>query len=242
MKKFIFTLTFFSFTLLNAGAEQSYETQEHLQISEWSWAPLNAEETAVEIENYENLLSTLDSDIQIPSHNKYLSLQELEAMWVLGEKIYKVVEAGQPVLDIQTSTWSVLPKNISEAKHLTNWKTPVRVAYALKAKNLYGIEVINVRYIVQFVPGGKYKNKGAYLSHISVVPSTVEVSWGYTLNITAEAREALNVGTLKDPIAAFSVDVKVDVKTLLKRSVNTLTSFMTGDGKLLPAGFSSSEY
>jgi hypothetical protein len=160
---------------------------------------------------------------------------------VLGEKIYKIVEAGKPVMNIRTHTWSVLPTGVREARELSDWKDPVRTAYSLKAKNLYGAEVINVRYIVQFVPGGQYQGQGAFLSHIAVIPSTVEVAWGYNLDLEAEAREALNVGTLNNPVAAFSADARIEVKTLLKTSVNTVTSFMTGEGKMLPASFSTEE-
>lgn len=208
------------------------ESSEHLNLQSFEWKVLSEEDTLAEYQNY--LLNAPRQEIALPSFTKPLiSMAELEAIWVLGEKIYTIVEKGQPVLNIDTQTWSVLPKNVTEARLLTEWKAPVRIAYGLSAKNLYGIEVINVKYIVQFVPGGKYEGKGSYLSHVSVIPSTVDVAWGYTLNIKAEAREALNMGTLENPIAAFSTDVKVEVKTLLKTSVNTLTTFMTGEGKIL---------
>lgn len=210
----------------------------HLSVASFNWKTLSQEETLAEYQNY--LQNAPQTEVSLPNFTKpLLSMEEFEAMWVIGEKIYKVVEKGQPVLNIDTQTWSVLPKNVSEARSLTEWKEPVRIAYGLSAKNLYGVEVINVRYIVQFVPGGKYEGKGSYLSHISVIPSTIDVAWGYTLNIKAEAREALNAGTAENPIAAFSTDVKVEVKTLLKTSVNTLTTFMTGGGKIMPAGAST---
>jgi hypothetical protein len=210
----------------------------HLSIASFNWKTLSEEETLAEYQNY--LQNTPQPEVPLPDLTRpLLSTEEFQFMWLIGEKIYQVVEKGQPVLNIDTQTWSVLPKNVSEAAKLTEWKEPVRIAYRLSAKNLYGIEVIKVCYIVQFVPGGKYEGKGAYLSHISVIPSTIDVAWGYTLNIKAEAREALNAGTTENPIAAFSTDVKVEVKTLLKTSINTLTTYMTGNGKIMPAGAST---
>ncbi len=213
-------------------------------LSGWEWAPLSETETLQEFEKSLALQQDIDTeseDFDLPGFRSLVSMDDLKALWVIGEKVYRVVEQGKPVLNINTQTWSVLPRGVQKANELTEWKEPVRLAYELKAKNLYGIEVINVRYIVQFVPGGKHQEKGAFLSHIAVIPSTVEVAWGYTLNINAEAREALNVGTLQNPVAAFSTDVRVEVKTLLKHGVSTLTTFMTGEGKILPAGFSNYE-
>lgn len=204
-------------------------------ITSWEWRPLS--ESAIRAES----AKVFGQSGHVEPTRVLSDAQALEGLWVLGEKIYKVVENGKPVLNINTQTWSVLPKSVKEARDLSEWKDPVRIGYVLKAKNLYGMEVINVRYLVQFVPGGKLDGKGAYLAHITVIPSTAEVAWGYTLNIDASAREALNVGTAEDPVAAFSTDVRVQVKTLLKESVSTLTTFMTGEGKILPAGFSSAE-
>lgn len=204
-------------------------------ITSWEWRPLSEAATLAES------AKVFASSSHEASVRPFAEADILEDLWVLGEKIYKVVEDGKPVLNIKTQNWSVLPRNVKDARELSEWKNPVRIGYVLKAKNLYGIEVINVRYLVQFVPGGKLDGKGAYLAHITVIPSTAEVSWGYTLNIEASAREALNVGTVEDPIAAFSTDVRVQVKTLLKESVSTLTTFMTGEGKILPAGFSTNE-
>jgi hypothetical protein len=204
-------------------------------ITSWEWRPLSESATLAESAKVFGESSPKDATPVLFENS------ELEDLWVLGEKIYKVVENGKPVLNINTQNWSVLPRNVKEARDLTEWKDPVRIGYVLKAKNLYGMEVINVRYLVQFVPGGKLDGKGAYLAHITVIPSTAEVAWGYTLNIEASAREALNVGTTEDPVAAFSTDVRVQVKTLLKESVSTLTTFMTGEGKVLPAGFSTAE-
>jgi hypothetical protein len=209
--------------------------QEPAPITSWEWRPLSESATRTETAKVFGQ-SSYEKPARILS-----DADALEDLWVLGEKIYKVIENGKPVLNISTENWSVLPRGVKEARDLSEWKEPVRIGYVLKAKNLYGMEVINVRYLVQFVPGGKLEGKGAYLAHVTVIPSTAEVAWGYTLNIEASAREALNVGTVEDPIAAFSTDVRVQVKTLLKESVSTLTTFMTGEGKILPAGFSTSE-
>lgn len=204
----------------------------YLSIEQMEWNSLSEEETLLEISNFNSQTSNvISNDVVKPQ----FTVEEFNTLVLIGEKIYNLVKKGQPVLNVETQTWSVLPKNVTEASALSDWKNPVRKGYSFSAENGYGVEVINVRYIIQFVPGGRHEGKGAYLAHISAIPTTVDVAWGYTLNITAESREPLNVGSPTNPVAAFSTDVKIEVKTLVKRSIKTLSTFMTGDGEISPA-------
>jgi hypothetical protein len=79
--------------------------------------------------------------------------------------------------------------------------------------------------------GGSYNGKGKYLETVTILPSNVEVLWGYTVNYNVDNVTTLNGGTAEDPIAMIALQAKFKVQTVVKSSeTNTVYQFR-GDSK-----------
>ncbi|MBI5238831.1 MAG: hypothetical protein HY926_00020 [Elusimicrobia bacterium] len=150
----------------------------------------------------------------------------------LGKKIWEIIEANKPVVNIQTTYGTATPQGISHWTQLAGWKAPEGTVYGFYAKNAYGATVINVRYQVLRTCGGNYKGKGQYLTAVTIEPLTVDVLWGYKFNLGVEIPDSsiANAGTAEDPLAAMQPLVKWSIATVLKESNGRSLYYLRGDG------------
>jgi len=150
----------------------------------------------------------------------------------LGQKIWSIIEANKPVVNIQTQYGTATPQGITHWSQLAGWKPPEGTVYGFSAKNAYGIKVVDVKYQVLRTYGGSYNGKGKYLTAVTIQPLTVDVLWGYKFNLSVEIPDSsiVNVGTAQDPVAAMQPLVKWTIATAIKSSDGRSTYYVQGDG------------
>ena len=161
----------------------------------------------------------------------------VDKLIALGKKIWPIVEAGKPVIQVDmASAISVLPKNLEgelvEFYDMYSWSMPRAKTYKVNFKNGFGSSVISFDYTVNFQWGGQYEDKGAYITGLNVQASNVSVSWGFEFNASSELVSIVNHGSKDSPIAGAGVRVSYKAKSIL-REIQTSESFhVTGDGKI----------
>lgn len=153
-----------------------------------------------------------------------------------GLKVWSLIEKNKPVVDIATASASGLPQGVSGWSSLEGWNVETPVTYGFYAKNLYGTEVINVRYQVFRLWGGSYEGRGRYLAQVKVVPLRVDVAWGYRFSLGVEIDGPVNTGTKDDPNAGMMVLLNWKVATVVKESNGTSNYWMQGDGRFERVG------
>ena len=153
----------------------------------------------------------------------------------LGKEIYKIIEAGKPVVTVDSTPVSVLPRDEKgdyvDAMHLSNWKMPKVKKFRVEAKNYLGMTPVSFEFMMIFTPGGKYNGKGAYLTGAQIKPTTVDVSWGYTVDATFKVQSIVNQGSMESPVAGAVLMIDYTIKTVLKESKNSRTFFVNGNGQ-----------
>ncbi|MCX5794149.1 MAG: hypothetical protein NTY77_01465 [Elusimicrobia bacterium] len=156
----------------------------------------------------------------------------------LGQKIWAIVEANKPVVNIQTQYGTATPKGVDHWTQLAGWKAPEGTVYGFSAKNAYGATVINVRYQVLRTCGGNYNGKGKYLTAVTIDPLTVDVLWGYKFNLSVEIPDSsiANAGTTENPVAAMQPLVKWTIATVIKESNGRSSYYVRGDGLFQETG------
>jgi len=152
----------------------------------------------------------------------------------LGKEIYKIIEAGKPVVNVESTPVSVLPRDEKgeyvDAMNLTNWKMPKVKKFKVAAKNYLGMTPVSFEFMMIFTPGGKYNGKGAYLTGTQIKPTTVNVSWGYSVDATFKVQSIVNQGSADAPVAGAILMIDYTIKTVLKESRNSRTFFVNGNG------------
>jgi hypothetical protein len=153
-----------------------------------------------------------------------------------GKEVYKIIEAGKPVVTIgDTTPISVLPKNAKgkyiEAFDLENWKMPKSKKYRVVAKNGFGMKTITFDFMLIFTYGGSYDGRGAYITGAEVASTDVSVSWGYSLDADFKVQSIVNQGSKENPVAAAVLQIDYKMSTVLKESRSSKKFMINGLGE-----------
>lgn len=178
-------------------------------------------------------------DILEPAPNSELGdiIATTRQIIAFGKEIYKIVEAGKPVINTEYAPISVLPLDTKLGKDiaptdLSKWQIPKFVKFKVTYKNGFGTEVVTFTYNINMSYGGQFQGKGAYITHAQIVPENVTVAWGYTFNAQMSLVGLTNIGTDENPIAGATLQLSYSVKTVLKEDKNNMTIFIAGDGTI----------
>ena len=149
-------------------------------------------------------------------------------------EIWKIIEDNRAVLTVSRQNVKALP-NIAKYDwtSLTGWKPEHGVEISLKVKNVYGIEVINLTYVVNAIYGGSVKGIGKFIASARVVPKNIDVLWGFNMDVNVAEVSVQNIGTEKNPVAAITLDVGVTYGSIMRQTSFTNTYRIEGDGKIV---------
>lgn len=151
----------------------------------------------------------------------------------MGKKIWAIVEANKPVVNVTTDTANAVPEGTKGWQSLQGWQAPKSKLFRITYENLYGMDVVDFQFRVLYTFGGNVNGKGRYLTNVTMVPANLDVSWGYTFNATGNVPSVTNAGTSAEPVAAMELLMKWSVDTVLKHSESTASFYVRGDGQFL---------
>ena len=157
----------------------------------------------------------------------------LDRLITLGEKVWKIVEAGRPTANFSNQRVDVVPQGINRWQELSGWQIPVSKRYERKIKNHYGADVVTFRYRIIYNYGGSYNGQGAYLMGVTVYPEVVEVAWGWSFDATASVPTFANAGNSENPVAAAELLISSRVRTTLTHLENSESYYVRGDGTFI---------
>jgi hypothetical protein len=148
----------------------------------------------------------------------------------LGERIWKIVAAGRPVMNVRTAYANAMPRGVKCWADLEGWKVPYSKVYKTEYKNGFDATVISFAYRVNYGYGGNVEGKGAYIANATIALADVSVAWGYTFNVIVNVPNVMNVGTRDNPVAGMQMDVQWQVDTAIKHSESQQSYFINGNG------------
>lgn len=148
----------------------------------------------------------------------------------IGFKVWQLIEANKPVVNVQTPSASALPGGLTCWSQLDSWQAPKIQTYEVSYKNYLDMEVVKFRFRLQYNYGGGIAGRGKYLANVTVLPAELNVLWGYTFNADVDVEQAINLGTTENPVAGLGLNLKWSVATVMKQSDNSFHFFVQGDG------------
>lgn len=151
--------------------------------------------------------------------------------WItVGQKLWEVIRNNQPVVNVKTQSVSVLPDFAPAWNEMETWRGPMAKSYTIAAKNLYGVTVISHTYTVAFHYGGSLEGRGQFLANATIIPTNVDVSWGFTLNSQVNVGQPLNTGTRANPVPGVDLGLEWSMSSVLKKSQGVDQFHVRGDG------------
>jgi hypothetical protein len=150
----------------------------------------------------------------------------------IGKKIWTIVDAGKPVVNLKVNVGTALPKGVSCWLDLQNWSKPTTETYQATFTNGYGVEVVKLKYQLISVARGSYEGQGNYIAYATIVPTEVEVSWGFRLNAQVTVPTVYNMGSKENPMAGMNLQMTYTVDTVLKHGQYSHNFFLDGNGEI----------
>jgi hypothetical protein len=160
------------------------------------------------------------------------ALDPLNAVIAVGEKVWKLIEAGRPVVSFKAPVVHALPFEKICWHQLQGWQPPQSAKWEVRYKNKLGMDVVRFTYRISYAAGGKLETKGRYLANVTVTPAELSVKWGFEFGAEAQVGRALNLGTSEDPLAGLQLMVNWNIKSRIAEELRSQSYFVSGDGTL----------
>lgn len=148
----------------------------------------------------------------------------------IGKKIWEIVAAGKPVLNIKTDVATALPQGARCWLDLQTWQMPESKVYSVAFKNGFGMEVVKFNYRVLWLPGGSVDGVGQFIGYAALIPNDVSVSWGFSLNAAASVPTVFNMGTRAEPVGGMQLSMIYRIETPIQTTEQSQAYFVSGKG------------
>lgn len=184
------------------------------------------------IETPKNLLDDYSPQSVCLNQSLPAALDEIEFNDIIavGKQIWQIIQDNKPQWNNSTVTVSAIPRKVECWNNLTGWRRDQK-SYQVVAKNLLGMEVIRFKYTVVYYYGGSYEDRGQYLANVTVLPTDVRVSWGYSLDSDVKVPVIQNLGSTASPIAGMEMRVNWKIKTVVRMIEANDIYLLQGDGQ-----------
>lgn len=150
----------------------------------------------------------------------------------MGKKIWTIVDAGRPVVNVKVDTANALPSGARCWNQLEGWKTPTSKLYQITYENGFGSTVVTYAFRLSFIHGGSVRGQGQYITLASVSPAAIEVGWGFKFDSVANVPMVFNQGTKEAPVAGMQLAVNWKVVSPLKEIRRAENFFVNGTGHM----------
>ncbi len=153
-----------------------------------------------------------------------------------GKEVWKVVEKGRPVVDVQTTYANALPGKSKDERplDLQGWTRPYADIYHLQFVNKWGVTVVDGYFNIWKTTRGRYPSEdgngiGYYIANTTIVPEELTVKFGFDFSMSVKALDPINVGTHENPIAGIQMLLTLRVDNFLGHWEETRSYFVRGD-------------
>ncbi|XGC81730.1 hypothetical protein ACES2L_04440 [Bdellovibrio bacteriovorus] len=151
----------------------------------------------------------------------------------IGKKIFNVIQAGRPVVNLKLDTANALPKGLTCWSDLAGWNMPESKVYNVVYENGFGMSVVDFSYRVTYTAGGSADGVGKYITNATFQPANVSVAWGFAFDATAQIPSVFNTGSRKDPVAGMQMNMEWKVTSAVAHEQSTESYFVSGENKLI---------
>ncbi len=146
-------------------------------------------------------------------------------------RVWSIIQDNRAVLNVSRQNSKALPVLAkSDWTALTGWKPEQGIELSMTVENLYGIDVIELSYVVSVIYGGSVRGTGQYIAAARVIPKKIDVLWGFNMDVNVAEVAIQNIGTEKNPHAAVTLDVGVTYGSILSQTSFTNSYRLQGNG------------
>lgn len=150
----------------------------------------------------------------------------------IGKKIFAVIEAGRPVVNLKIDNANALPKGLTCWSDLAGWNVPQSKVYNVQYENGFGMTVVDFTYRVLYTAGGNYNGVGKYITNATFQPANVSVGWGFNFDASATIPSVFNTGSKNDPVAGMQMNMEWKVTNVVSHEQGAESYYVSGENKM----------
>lgn len=151
----------------------------------------------------------------------------------IGKKIWNIVEAGKPVVNIKVDTANALPTGITCWTDMEGWGMPQTKVFSVQYQNGFGMNVVSFDYRLTFTGKGNVNGIGQYITNATFMPAKLNVAWGFTFNAVATIPSVFNQGTKQAPLAGMQMNMQWSVDSPIVHNEQAESYFVSGDNQMV---------
>lgn len=210
----------------------SKNTRDHLTIKSVEVVDLT-EQYEAQSQLFENSKSA-DALLNTTPFGRALTIADVAVDKIIniGQKVWNVVEKGRPVQNYSRSTGNALPARALRWDQLQNWSAPKAKVVGVIYKNIYGFEVVRFTYRIILLSGGDVQGIGRYIGYATVEPLEMTTAYMYNFDAKVSVEAVYNMGSSANPVAGMLLKVDWTVSTVLKKSNETRSYTLDGNGNI----------
>jgi hypothetical protein len=146
-------------------------------------------------------------------------------------RVWSIIQDNRAVLNVARQNSKALPVLAkSDWRALTGWQPEHGIELSMTVENLYGMDVLELSYVVSVIYGGSVRGVGQYIAAARVIPKKINVLWGFNMDVNVAEVAIQNIGTEKNPNAAVTLDVGVTYGSILSQTSFTNSYRLQGNG------------
>jgi len=141
---------------------------------------------------------------------------DISTIITIGKTVWEIIKEGKPVVDYKNDWAGAVPKGVTWTD-LEGFKDYRWGPFGWDFSNILGMN--NVKFTWNFVWSckGSYNGHGAFIMQAGASIVEIYAAWGYTVNVSCTVdSNPINYGTKVDPIAGLSVEVTLDLRSVLQ--------------------------
>jgi len=184
--------------------------------------------TREEIKNYFNVVPVL-------LHTKPTGLKLRErssidpaTLALIGKTLWAIIKENKAEANLENNLNAVIPNGTSWTD-MSGWRQQKWPGWQWTLVNPYGVNVVDYKWSFNFLCGGQYKSIGRYIQNAGAFPTSIDVLWGYKVNVRGQVLNPFNYGTTTSPVAGLTLSMTMDSETLIKKITQTCTVNLIGD-------------
>lgn len=182
----------------------------------------------------QNLVKYFDLPLITPNHvSDRRILVGADEVIAIGKEVWTFMEENKPVMNLNTDYAGAVPNGVSDWTHLSGWKNALKGPYTISWINGFNLETVHIDFKWASSYGGRYDGVGQYITQAGPLVGKIDVSWGYTVDVSVRAFSPLNVGTKKTPVSQIDIELTSRISNVLKDVTQNYHARFTGSGDIM---------
>lgn len=157
---------------------------------------------------------------------------DVDQVMRIGKESWEFIKDNKPVVNSAVDYAGAVPSGVADWRSLAGWKNALSDPHTFTWVNGFDMETVHIDFKWAASYGGTYGGVGKYITQAGPVIGTIDVAWGYAVDVNVNALSPLNTGSADSPVAQIDTELVIRASTVLKDVTKHCRTRFTGSGSI----------